>query len=280
MSPIISPDELLQLSQKENFVLVDARNSQNPKEVFEQGHLKGAVFVDPNLELADIKENLANGGRHPLPSVQDFREVLGKLGINRHSHVVAYDDQNGANSAARFWWMLRALGHEKVQILEGGIQGAKKVGYPLEVGKSQPKPKPTYPANGWGLPIASMEEVKGKAGKGEHILIDVRSAERYRGEQEPIDLIAGHIPGAINVPLTQNMDESGNFLKPERLRQMYQEVLGTTPPENIIVHCGSGVSACHTLLAMDLAGLGIPKLYVGSWSEWSRNNMPTGKSSL
>ncbi|MCS5491775.1 sulfurtransferase [Algoriphagus limi] len=277
MSPIISPNELLQLSQEENFVLVDARNSQNPKEVFENGHLKGAVFVDPNLELADIKENLADGGRHPLPTIHDFCNVLGKLGIDPHSHVVVYDDQNGANSAARFWWMLRALGHEKIQVLEGGIQAAEKVGYPFEKGLTETKPKPSYPAEKWGLPIASMEEVKGNTGKPDHIVIDVRSAERYRGVQEPIDLIAGHIPGAINIPLTENMDESGNFLKPEKLRQMYQEVLGNTPQENIIVHCGSGVSACHTLLAMDLAGLEIPKLYVGSWSEWSRNNLPIGK---
>ncbi|TFV93163.1 sulfurtransferase [Algoriphagus kandeliae] len=279
MSPIISPTELLQLSQKENFVLVDARNSQNPKEVYENGHLKGAVFVDPNLELADIKENLAVGGRHPLPAVQDFCNVLGKLGIDPHSHVVVYDDQNGANSAARFWWMLRALGHKKIQVLEGGIQAAEEVGYSFEKGKSQPKPKPTYPATKWDLPIASMEEVEEKAGKAGSFIIDVRSAERYRGEQEPIDLIAGHIPGAINIPLTQNMDDSGYFLKPEKLRQLYQEVLGNTPQENIIVHCGSGVSACHTLLAMDLAGLEIPKLYVGSWSEWSRNDKPIGKGS-
>lgn len=277
MSPILPPSELASLSTNPNFVLIDARNSANPKKIFEESHLKGARFVDPNLELADIKENLAEGGRHPLPEVKEFCKVLGKLGISPDSHVVVYDDQNGANSAARFWWMLRALGHTKIQVLEGGIQAAIAENFPLEKGTSSNNPVDSYPASEWTLPIASMDEVAQKAGNPDFMVIDVRSAERYRGEQEPIDLIPGHIPGAINIPLTENMDDKGRFLSKDALYQKYSPLLENN--DQIIVHCGSGVSACHTLLAMDYAGLEIPSLYVGSWSEWSRNNMPIGKTS-
>lgn len=277
MTPIISPRELISILSKPNLTLIDARNSPKPRAEFEKSHLKGARFVDPNLELADIKENLAEGGRHPLPEVKEFCKVLGKLGIDPDSHVVVYDDQNGANSAARFWWMLRALGHEKVQVLEGGIQAALRSGYPTETGENKLVPKNPYPGWEWKLGIASMEEVREKAGKENYLVIDVRSAERYRGEQEPIDLIAGHIPGAINVPLTENMDDRGSFLRPNQLRQKYQDLIGNLPSDHVIVHCGSGVSACHTLLAFEYASLAIPKLYVGSWSEWSRNNLPIGK---
>lgn len=276
MSPILPAKQLADLTQNNSFVLVDARNNPNPKKTFEQGHLKGAVFVDPNLELANIKENLADGGRHPLPELGDFIKVLGKLGIDPSTQVVVYDDQNGANSAARFWWMLRAVGHQKVQVLEGGMQAAVRAGFPMEEGESKPRPKPAYPSKGWTLPIATMPEVEKKVGKVGTAVIDVRSADRYRGDQEPIDLIAGHIPGAFNIPLTENMDAAGHFLPPADLKQKYEPLLKEN--NEVIVHCGSGVSACHTLLAMDYAGLEIPSLYVGSWSEWSRNEKPIGKS--
>ncbi|WP_111672619.1 sulfurtransferase [Algoriphagus litoralis] len=276
--PIISAQHLLSLLSQPELILVDARTSPNPKGTFEQGHLENARFVDPNKGLADIKENLANGGRHPLPEVQDFCKVLGKLGITPESHVVVYDDQNGANAAARMWWMLRALGHEKVQVLEGGIQAGQKAGIPMTIVAGEVREVSSYPARSWKLGIATMEEVEKAAWDKEKLIVDVRSEERYRGDHEPIDLIAGHIPGAENIPLTENMDGRGNFLSPEKLREKYGELLGDFSNKNIIVHCGSGVSACHTLLALDYAGLGIPKLYVGSWSEWSRNEKPIGKS--
>lgn len=278
ISPIINSAELIKILSSPNLVLVDARNSGNPKKTYLEGHLKEALFVDPNLELADIKENLAEGGRHPLPKLDDFCQTLGKLGITAESHVVVYDDQNGANSAARMWWMLRALGHKSVQVLEGGFQAALAAGIPVSTESRTLNQVLPYPSDQWSLGIADIQEVEAVAWDKEHLVIDVRSAERYRGEHEPIDLIAGHIPGAINIPLTENMDEKGNFLSPKTLRDKYAELLGEIPNENIIVHCGSGVSACHTLLALDYAGLGIPKLYVGSWSEWSRNNKPIGKS--
>lgn len=277
-SPLIKPEELVRSIANPELVIVDARNSPNPNATYSKGHLKGAVFVDPNLELADIKADLADGGRHPLPDTQKFCQVLGKLGITTESHVVVYDDQMGANSAARMWWMLRALGHEKVQVLEGGIQAAIAIGMPISTNWEAKAPTEPYPGNEWQMMLADMKEVESIAWDKNHLIIDVRSAERFRGDSEPIDLIAGHIPGAINVPLTENMDEKGIFLSPEKLREKYERILGEIPNEKIIVHCGSGVSACHTLLALDYAGMGIPKLYVGSWSEWSRNDKPIGKS--
>jgi thiosulfate/3-mercaptopyruvate sulfurtransferase len=277
-SPIISAPELQAIFGQADLILIDARTSANPKSTFDQGHLTGARFVDPNTDLADIKENLAHGGRHPLPEVQDFCKVLGKLGITPEHHIVVYDDQNGANAAARMWWMLQSLGHAKVQVLEGGIQAGAKAGIPISTETEEIFEAEPYPATAWSLPIATMEEVEKASWDKEMLIIDVRSAERYRGDHEPIDLIAGHIPGAENIPLTENMDSNGNFLSPEKLREKYGDLLGDFSNENIIVHCGSGVSACHTLLALDYAGLGIPKLYVGSWSEWSRNDKPIGKS--
>lgn len=277
-SPLITVSELVEIFPNPDLIIVDARNSPNPKKTYDTGHLKGALFVDPNLELADIKANLADGGRHPLPKLKEFCKTLGKLGIHPESRVVVYDDQLGANSAARFWWMLRAVGHKQIQVLEGGFQAASAAGFPISTDWEKTNPVQPYPADHWQLRIADMDEVEAVASDKNHLVIDVRSSERYRGESEPIDLVAGHIPGAVNVPLTGNMDDKGNFLSPEKMREKYIPILGEFESENIIVHCGSGVSACHTLLALDHAGLEIPKLYVGSWSEWSRNDKPIGKS--
>jgi thiosulfate/3-mercaptopyruvate sulfurtransferase len=279
LSPLIRPAELLHLLQEDHtLVILDARNSANPRKTYEQGHLDRTLYIDPNLELADIKANLAEGGRHPLPTVADFCGTLGKLGITPESRIVVYDDQFGANSAARLWWMLRALGHAKVQVLEGGIQAGLGAGIPSSSNWEAANPTASYPAKTWLWPTVGINEVEAVATDPDHLVIDVRSSERYRGESEPIDLIAGHIPGAINVPLTGNLDETGNFLSPEKLREKYAAIFGEIPTEKIIVHCGSGVSACHTLLALDHAGFEIPNLYVGSWSEWSRNGKAIGKS--
>lgn len=272
ISPIIQANELLALRVNENIVIVDVSNGKNSKENYRKKHLDKAIFLDLNSQLAEIKDNFANGGRHPLPKIEQFAETLKNIGINEESHVIIYDDKNGANASARFWWMLKSIGHEKVQVLNGGIQQAEKIGFPVNDKIEISKVSKTYKYDNWKLPIAEIKEVEENSLKENYIVIDVRENNRYRGESEPIDLVAGHIPGSINVPFSTNLNEKGMFLSPNELKTKYQEIFSEKNSENIIIHCGSGVTACHSLLAIDYAGLEIPKLYVGSWSEWSRND--------
>jgi 3-mercaptopyruvate sulfurtransferase SseA len=272
LSPIINPEELLKLNNASDFILIDARGGANAEENYKNEHLKGAPYIDLNKDLASVETDPANGGRHPLPSFEKFSGVLSKLGISPSSHVIIYDDKNGSNAAARFWWMLKSIGHEKVQVLNGGLQAAIKIGYPVTSKTEIFETTKNYPISEWKLLLADIEEVEKARNNDQNIVIDVRDKNRFDGLTEPLDLIAGHIPGAINVPFSENLNEDGFFKLAETLNEKYKDILGHTKPENVIVHCGSGVTACHTLLAMDYAGIEIPKLYVGSWSEWSRND--------
>lgn len=274
LSAIINATELQAIYKTENILLVDASNGPNTRLNYENKHLEGAIFVNANTQLASIETDFSIGGRHPLPSIEDFSKTLGDIGITPQTWVVVYDDKNGANAAARFWWMLRAIGHEKVQVLNGGIQAAEKIGFPINSEPISIAKKENYPCTIWQWPLASIDEVEKVAKLPSHTVIDVREAFRYNGESEPIDLIAGHIPGAINIPFTQNLEENGFFLAPEILKDKYSAILAESSAENAIVHCGSGITACHTLLAIHHAGFTMPKLYVGSWSEWSRNDKP------
>ena len=272
ISPIIKSAALLKLYKSENLVLIDARSGKNAKANYEEKHLDAAIFVDLESQLAEIKEDASDGGRHPLPKIENFAKTLSDLGISENSHVVIYDDKNGANAAARFWWMLKAVGHEKVQVLDGGFQAAEKSNFPTSAKMERSIKNEIYKVNKWKLPLAAIDEVETISQDKNHIVIDVRETSRYNGETEPIDLLAGHIPGAINIPFTENLDENGLFLSPSELKEKYKKIFQEVKSENIIVHCGSGVTACHSLLAIAHAGLEIPKLYVGSWSEWSRND--------
>lgn len=270
LSPIINPEALLAI--KDTAILIDARAGINAKEIYQSEHLKGARYIDLNKDLAAVTSDPANGGRHPLPSLEKFSEVLSKLGISPSSLIIIYDDKNGSNAAARFWWMLKAIGHEKVQVLNGGLQAAIKIGFPLSSEMENFEPTDHYPVSDWKLAQANIDEVETARNNSENIVIDVRDKNRFDGLKEPLDLIAGHIPGAINIPFSENLDENGFYKPATVLAEKYSKIIGDKKPENVIVHCGSGVTACHTLLAMDYAGIPIPKLYVGSWSEWSRND--------
>jgi thiosulfate/3-mercaptopyruvate sulfurtransferase len=274
LPPIIQPSELLKLIQNENIKLIDTSFGRTG---FLENHLSGALHVDLNKDLSDIKDDFAKGGRHPLPHPLKFRELLENLGISPNSHVIVYDDKNAANAAARFWWMMKAIGHDKIQVLDGGKDAANGIGFPIKSGEEQIPEKTHYPVVNWLLPLADIHEIDQVSGDKNHLIIDVRENERYRGEKEPIDLIAGHIPGAVNIPFASNLDKDGFFLSPEQLKSKYSGIFEGKPAKKIIVHCGSGVTACHTLLAVAYAGMDIPKLYVGSWSEWSRNSRPIGK---
>jgi 3-mercaptopyruvate sulfurtransferase SseA len=274
LSPILAPEDVLKIQNSPEIVIIDARAGQNAEENYAKEHLKGARFVDLNRDLATVEADPANGGRHPLPSLQKFSAVLSKLGIAPTNRVIIYDDKNGSNAAARFWWMLRSVGHEKVQVLNGGLQAAIKIGFPVSSQIENFDPTEKYPVQEWQLGLASINEVEIARNNDQNIVIDVRDKNRFDGLTEPLDLIAGHIPGAVNVPFSENLNEDGFYHSPQVLKQKYSQMIDSKNSENIIVHCGSGVTACHTLLAMDYAGLPIPKLYVGSWSEWSRNDRP------
>lgn len=278
ISPIIEIDELLKIYKNPDVMIFDVSNSKDAKACYETEHITGAFFINLNTQLSDIKSDLSDGGRHPLPEIETFAKTLTDLGISKDNHVVLYDDKNGSNASARFWWMLKSAGHEKVQVLNGGLNHAKRNNFSLsskiETVKALSEP---YQIDQWKLPIVKIKEIENVSNNPNYLIVDVREKERYDGIAEPIDLIAGHIPGAINIPFTENLDENGLFLKPQLLRHKYKIKLGEITPENIIVHCGSGVTACHTLLALAYAEIEIPKLYVGSWSEWSRNNKPIEK---
>lgn len=273
MSPIISPSDLKKLPT-ENLIILDARVGKDVQQNYLEKHIKGARFIDLDKDLAEIGPDAAFGGRHPLPAPEKFAETLSNLGIAENSHIVVYDDKNGSNAAARAWWMLRSFGFENVQVLDGGIQAAENNAMELSSGEETFEKAPTIKKENWALPISSLEDVENELKSNVSTVVDVRDAYRYRGESEPIDLVAGHIPGAINIPFSENLDENGFFLNPEVLKEKYSRLLENRPG-NLIIHCGSGVTACHTILALAYAGFKIPNLYVGSWSEWSRREGKT-----
>ena len=277
ISPIINAEDLANLNQ-DNVVIVDAGSGGSAYDKYLQEHLDGALYVDINNDLAQIPKDAKNGGRHPLPSLEKFTEILNGLGINQNSHVIVYDDKNASIAGARFWWMLRAAGVEKVQVLNGGIQKAKEKGLPVNSNSVTAKSVEKIDLTEWKLPTVDINFIEEVSENPEYIVIDVREKDRYDGKTEPIDEVAGHIPGAINIPFKENLNEDGTFKSPEVLHSKYAEVLKDIPLNKVAVHCGSGVTACHTLLALDYAGFDIPNLYVGSWSEWSRNEKPVAKN--
>jgi thiosulfate/3-mercaptopyruvate sulfurtransferase len=271
--PLISPAELGALLTDRALVLLDARPSAAD---YAAGHLAGARHAQLDTQLsaaADPGADAARGGRHPLPPLERWLRQLGDWGIGPQTEVVIYDDQAGANAAARAWWMLRAIGHTSVSVLDGGLPAAIAAGLPLSAAAPAISPLLPYPATSWSLPTADVAQVDEVRHASDWMVLDVRSEPRFRGETEPIDPVAGHIPGARNLFFGENLHE-GRFKSPDELRQLYEGLLGELPPRRLIVHCGSGVTACHTLLALEAAGLPGASLYVGSWSEWCRNELP------
>lgn len=266
MDPIISAQDLGRL---EGAVLFDVRAGPDAAARYAAAHLQGARLADLEVDLSARTDDAAAGGRHPMPSAAAFSRWLGQMGVTPQTPVVAYDDQAGANAAARLWWMLRAVGHEAVQVLDGGWSAALSAGLPTTEQLPLIETRPPYPCQRWQWPMADIDRVDRARRDPRMRVLDVRAAERYRGEVEPLDPIAGHIPGACNIPLSENLLD-GRFKSAEALRALYQPLVGDVGAGNLIVHCGSGVTACHTLLALQRAGLGGASLYVGSWSQWCR----------
>ena len=237
------------------------------REAWSAGHVPGAPHADLHHDLS--APVTATSGRHPLPSPSDFAATLRRLGVGRTTPVVAYDDGNGMY-ASRLWWMLRWLGHDEVSVLDGGWARWTSLGLPVDTAVPSPlqgdfveRPRP-----GMVVDAAAVLASIGVAGVA---MLDARAPERYRGDVEPIDAVAGHVPGARNRPFVASLGPDGRFLPPAQLRAALLEDLGGTPSSQAIAMCGSGVTACHLLLAMEHAGLGGGRLYPGSWSEWSRD---------
>jgi thiosulfate/3-mercaptopyruvate sulfurtransferase len=228
------------------------------RSTYESGHIPGAVFVDLDRDLASPP---GDTGRHPLPRPMDFAATLGRLGIGSDSAVVVYDDVGG-RIAARLWWMLRSIGHNDVSVLDGGYQAWRESGREVQLGSVEPSPT-VYPIPGGFSGVVTHEDLDRR------LVVDARAVERYRGEVEPVDPKAGHIPGAINIPTAENLRDDGLFRSPGQLANVYSGL-----PSSVVVSCGSGVTACHDALAMILAGREMPDVYVGSFSEWSRRDLP------
>lgn len=264
---IISPTELARVLGNSNSVIFDCRfnlmDSSAGRYAYQQSHLPGAHYVHLEEDLSGPVTPAT--GRHPLPDPAQLAGKLGRWGVDSATQVIAYDDASGA-FAGRLWWLLRWLGHEAVAVLDGGWQRWRGEGHPLttELPESaaahfETRVQPSMTVTTEDVEHASLLGYR---------LLDGRTPERFRGELEPIDRVAGHIPGAKNHPFQQNLDEQGNFLSPRELALAFRAQMDEVPPEQIVCMCGSGVTACHNLLAMEIAGLQGARLYPGSWSEW------------
>ncbi|MEV4331127.1 sulfurtransferase [Streptomyces sp. NPDC049597] len=264
MTPIISAADLAaELAGPTPPVLLDVRyqlGGPHGRPAYEAGHIPGAVFVDLDAELAGPP---GAGGRHPLPDVDAFGAAMRRAGVGAGTPVVTYDDDKGWG-AARAWWLLRWAGHADVRVLDGGL--AAWTG-PLETKVPEPAEGDFFPAPG-ALPLLDADGAAEIAREG--LLLDARAGERYRGEVEPIDAVAGHIPGAVSAPTMQNVDEAGRFLPREQLVARFVGLGAGEDTKTVGVYCGSGVSAAQQAVALELAGF-VPALYAGSWSQWSRD---------
>ncbi len=260
--PIVSAEWLAANLDKPDVRVIDMRwflgEAGKGRKEFEAGHIPGAVFIDLDVDISAPK----GAGRHPNPSKDQFEKAMRGAGINKDHRVVAYDDA-GASVAGRLWYLLRIHGHENVAVLDGGLQAWKGA-----LQESAPSVKDgdfeaRDPDLSGTLTYEEMREVDTE----KTVVLDARAAERYLGETEPVDPVAGHIPGAKNAEWKGNLGPDGKFLPREELRRRYSD-LGVMPG-NTIAYCGSGVTSCHDLIAIELAGLGPAKLYAGSWSDWS-----------
>ncbi|WP_250466517.1 sulfurtransferase [Caballeronia sp. GAFFF2] len=232
---------------------------------YAQGHIPGAHYLHLDRDLSGVKTG-ANG-RHPLPERGALVEKLASFGLNEGQQVVAYDAQGGMY-ASRLWWLLRWLGHDSVALIDGGLPAWEAAGQPLDTAAPQ-KTDGTFKA---AAPLAvtiDAPAIERSIGTRDHLLIDARAADRYRGENETLDPVGGHIPGALNRFFKDNLTPEGRFKTAHELRDAFGSLIGATPTDRIVLQCGSGVTACHNALAMEIAGLHGAALYPGSWSEWS-----------
>ena len=266
MNPLITTNQLQELLNSGADVLIcdcrfDLAQISAGREAYAKGHIPGAIYVDLDTDLSGSKTG--TNGRHPLPKPEDWATTRQRLGIAPDTHVIAYDSQ-GSAFASRLWWMLRAIGHDKVQVLDGGLESWKGQ---LSTATLSPAPleKKPEPVAYHGLVL--VDELLDNLASQRKTVIDARSPDRFHGQNETLDPVAGHIPGSLNRFFKNNL-EGSEFKSPEILQKEYSDLLGNIPASDVIHSCGSGVTACVNLLAMEQAGLGGSLLYAGSWSEW------------
>lgn len=266
---LINAQELADNINNPNWVIFDCRLDSNETNIvrkkYLEGHIPGAIYVHLDDDLSGpIIANKTS--RHPLPVIDVFVKKLSNWGINDQTQVIVYDDLGGS-IADRLWWMLQWLGHENIAVLNGGFQQWEKSKNPIDNIIPVQEPKTFVPVI-QNNRLVNIEAVVTLQNSPDHLLVDCRAPERYRGEKEPLDHTAGHIPGAVNLFFQDNLNENSLFHSKEYLKKRFLNVHGEKPVENIIYYCGSGVTATHNLLALKYAGLGNASLYAGSWSEW------------
>ncbi len=277
---LISTNELAKQIDHASWLVVDCRFVLTAKEQGEQNylasHIQGALYA--HLER-DLSDTIIPGvtGRHPWPGVDQAARYFSSIGVDQNTQVVVYDDVGGALAAVRVWWMLRWLGHEAVAVLDGGWQKWVKEGLPVQKEVRKPSPRTFIPKPRAEL-LVSMQQVDAMRLDANYRIFDARTEERYHGQNEFIDPIAGHIPGAVSAPYLYNLNSDNTFRPVEELHQHYKGLLGDIPAERSAFYCGSGVTSIQNALAILHAGLGEARIYAGSWSEWitdARNPVAT-----
>jgi thiosulfate/3-mercaptopyruvate sulfurtransferase len=283
---LISAEQLMALRDSGAALMVfdcsfDLMNPAAGEEQYRQAHIPGAVYAHLDQALSDKgtpdasgqyrpHADAASGGRHPLPSREKFAVWLSSVGFANPMQAVVYD-RNGANYCGRLWWMLKWAGHEGVAILDGGLQAWQAAGGEVRGGEEVSHFQSNFELRTPLRALVTTNDVAGRLGSDRQTLVDARATPRYKGEVEPLDPVAGHIPGALNRPFTQNIGADGKFKAPAQLRAEFDQLLAGRDPATVVHHCGSGVSAVPNLVAMEVAGFAPTALYAGSWSEWSRN---------
>jgi len=269
LSTLVSANELAALREHGDVLVVDCRfdlaDAERGERDYAAAHLPGAVYAHLDRDLSDLaKRGL---GRHPLPDDADFAASLSRWGWRPGIDVVAYDEANGALAAARLWWLLRLAGHDSVAVLDGGLPAWRAAGFELEAGTPAPARGDARVAFD-PRKVVWFDELERRLAQGSVVLLDARAAPRYRGDVEPLDAVAGHVPDAVNRPFGENLDEAGYFKAPAQLRREFEALLSGRVADDVVHMCGSGVTACHNLLAMEHAGLAGSRVFAPSWSGW------------
>ena len=265
---VVSTDFLASQLDHPSWVVIDCRftltDTEAGRRAYAAGHIPGARYAHLDEDLSSPVT--PSSGRHPLPNLAAFCARLGAWGVTPDSQVVVYDDSFGS-MAVRLWWLLRGLGHKNIALLDGGLPKWTREQHPLTdvlpALAAQTYPCPDRPS--WGVDAATVDNIRQSTA---HKLVDARPEQRFSGEREPLDTVAGHIPGSVNWVFEENLDMDGTYLPADELRENYTQLLNGVAPGNVVHTCGSGVTASHNILAMEIAGLPGSQLYPGSWSEW------------